>query len=301
MTAYPVDWIDAFADRPFAGNPCAVVHDADGVPPETRIAFVRETGLVECAYVVASDRADFGARYYLANAEIPMAGHPTVATVVSLVERGLVAVGEDGAEITLEVGAGVLPIRVERRAGLAHVAMTQAAPAFGPEHDPAEIAAIYGLEAEDVAAPPQTVSTGTPFAVTLLRDRGALMRARLDPEALRRFRETAGHPLAGIMEPYLATLDAPEGADSMARLLLAPPMPPEDPFTGSATGCLGAYLWARGLIAEPRFRAAQGDGMGRPGRAEVEVIGAPGAIEGVRVAGTGIRVMRGWAELPATG
>ena len=70
MTRHPVDWIDAFADRAFGGNACAVVHDADSLPVSARIAFVRETGLVECAYVVSSDRADFGARYYLADREI---------------------------------------------------------------------------------------------------------------------------------------------------------------------------------------------------------------------------------------
>ncbi|MFG6569230.1 PhzF family phenazine biosynthesis protein, partial [Sulfitobacter sp. 1A13679] len=83
-----------------------------------------------------------------------------------------------------------------------------------------------------------------------------------------------------------------------ARLLLAPPSPAEDPFTGSATGAMAAYLWARGLIESPAFVAEQGHLMGRPGRAEVEVLGPRDATTGVRVAGQGRVVMSGQVFMP---
>ena len=96
--SYAFDWIDAFTDKVFGGNGCVVVHGADALSLEDRMALVRETSLSECAYVVASDKADFGARYYLAGQEILMAGHPTVATVVSLVKRGLIDLSGGRAE-----------------------------------------------------------------------------------------------------------------------------------------------------------------------------------------------------------
>ena len=71
----------------------------------------------------------------------------------------------------------------------------------------------------------------------------------------------------------------------MARLLLPPPGPAADAFTGSATGCAAAYLWARGHLSAPDYIAAQGDDMGRPGRARVSVVGPRDAITGVKVAG----------------
>jgi len=254
---------------------------------------------VECAYVVASDRADFGARYYLADREIGMAGHPTIATVASLVARGQIDLSAGAAEITLEVGAGVLPIRIEPREGLPPlITMTQAAPRFGATHAAAEVAEIYGLDADDILDTPQTVSTGTPFCIAVLKDHDTLARARLDPHLLTAFRRRDGHPAAGLMEPFLVTLAGatPEG-DTFSRLLLAPPNPPEDPFTGSATGCMAAYLWARDLIAGPAFTAEQGHWMGRPGRARVEVLGSPDAITGVRVGGAGVVVMEGVVAL----
>lgn len=296
MAGYEFDWVDAFTRTPFGGNPCVVVHGADKLPVETRAALVRETSLSECAYVVASNDADFGARYYVAEREILMAGHPTIATVTSLVHRGLVDLSSGHAAFTLEVGAGVLPIDVTAHDGQApQITMTQLPPEFRAVQDAAGIAAIYGLSADDIAHPPQIVSTGTPFCITLLRGHEALRRARLDVEALTRWQHGTGE--TGFIEPFLVALGGADLGDTFARLLLPPPMPAEDPFTGSATGCMAAYLWHHGLIVSPRFTAEQGQWMGRPGRAEVEVLGPPHAIQGVRVGGTGVVLMQGTLRL----
>ena len=273
------------------GNPCAVVFDADDLSPETRIAFTRETRLSECAFLVSSDRADFGARYYLASGEIPMAGHPTIATCTALDRAGLIG---DRVGFTLELGAGVVEIAVDRAGPLPRFAMTQYAPVYGDRHDPANVASLVGLETGDVVGTPRTVSTGGPrFCITVLRDLGALARARLNVPAVEAARETLD-----FWEPFLCvTRGFTEAGDTAARLMLTPPEPPEDPFTGSATGAMACYLWSEGLIASPRFTAEQGHLMERPGQAEVEVLGPPDAITGVRVGGTGVVLMDGTVRL----
>lgn len=283
-------WIDAFTGAPMGGNPCVVVFDADAVPVEARIALVRETGLSECAYLVGSDKADFGARYYLATREILMAGHPTIATCKALEEVGLL----DGRErITLEVGAGVIEVEIRRGDGPTVFTMTQFAPEFGREYGPAEVAGLYGLEAGDIVGTPQTVSTGSAYCVTVLRDHDALRRAKLDLDAF-----AAWQPASDCAEPFLCVTQGFTGAgDTAARLLLPPPLPPEDSFTGSATGAMAAYLWAKGLIESPRFAAEQGHWMGRPGSARVEVLGPRDAIAGVRVGGSGAVLMDGRVRL----
>ena len=234
MPGYSFDWVDAFTEVSFGGNGCVVVHDAGDLDVGQRLALVRETSLSECAYLVPSSDADFGVRYYLANREILMAGHPTIATVASLVHRGLIDLASGTAEFTLEVGAGVLPIRVEHRDGqLPLITMQQHAPEFGAVQDAGVIAQMYGLEVDDIVAPPQIVSTGTPFCITVLRDHDALRRAALDFDALEEWRRSCGEPQSALMEPYLVTLQgASDAGDTFSRLLLAPPMPAEDPFTG---------------------------------------------------------------------
>lgn len=285
----PVRWIDAFTEIRFGGNPCAVVFGADDIPVDQRIAFTRETGLVECAFLVSSAKADFGARYYMPTGEIPLAGHPTIATVTALLHAGLVSAP---ARFTLEVGAGVMEIEVTEREGRPPlICMTQPAPKFGRVWEPADIAALYGLEADDVAGAPQMVSTGSPFCITELTTQSALERAALNAGAFEAFK-TRHEP--DFMEPFLCFRRSEE--ETFARLLLPPPFPPQDPFTGSATGCMAAWLFSKGRIAR-RFTARQGDDIGRPGRAEVELCGGAGAISGVRVAGSGVLIMCGEADI----
>ena len=292
---FEFDWVDAFAARPFAGNGCAVVYGADGLSDELCTAIVRETGLVECAFPGRSDVADAKLRCFVADREIPFAGHPTVATVASMVDRGIRGAGP----MRLETGAGVVPVEVEIGAdGVALVTMTQVRPEFGPEVAPDVVAAVGGIEAGDIVGTPRVVSTGLPFCITVLKDHDALRRATLDLPALERFRAAVGGGLAENMEPFWVTQEgATEAGHTFSRLLLAPPMPAEDPFTGSATGAMAAYLWAGSHLKTPRFVAEQGHWMGRPGQAQVEVLGVRDDIGGVRVGGPGYVLMRGYLNI----
>jgi PhzF family phenazine biosynthesis protein len=288
--AFEFDWVDAFADVAFGGNGCAVVHGGAALPDAVCMAYVRETSLVEFTFTGPSQVGDIRVRYFLASREIPFAGHPTVATVVALRSRGIVADGP----LVIETGAGLVPVEVRGT----HVTMTQIAPVFGRPVDPSLVAAVGGLEAGDIVHPPQIVSTGLPFCIAVLRDRETLQRARLDTGALRSYAAALGHDGVDIMEPFWVCLEgATAQGDTYARLLMAPPSPPEDPFTGSATGAMAAYLWAQGLIAKPCFIAEQGHGMGRAGQAQVEVLGTREAITGVKVSGQGALVMSGVLHL----
>ena len=290
---FDFDWVDAFTDQVFGGNGCAVVHGGAVLSDALCMAYVRETSLVECTFTGPSEVADFKVKYYLASREIPFAGHPTIATVAALRHRGLIGEGP----LRLETGAGIVNVEVRG----AQIAMTQIAPQFGTEVPADLVARVGGLTADEIVGQPQVVSTGLPFCITVLRSRAALEALRLDTEALATYNRHLGQG-SDMMDPFWVTLEgATSAGDTYARLLLAPPSPAEDPFTGSATGAMAAYLWARGLIDSPAFVAEQGHLMGRPGRAEVEVLGPRDAITGVRVAGQGRVVMSGQVFMPETG
>lgn len=295
MTSYAFDWVDAFSDQPFGGNGCAVLHDAGALDAKTCQAFVRETSLMECTFLEPSTVADIKVRYFLASREIPFAGHPTIATVASLVARGLTR----GRGLVLETGAGLVAVEIDDAHGDAPlVTMTQVAPEFGPDLPRDLVAAVGRIEAEDIIATPQVVSTGLPFCITVLRDQDVLRRLDLDVGALARLAAHLGHDRTDMMEPFWVTQGgATPAGDTFSRLLIAPPSPPEDAFTGSATGAMAAYLWRHGLIEGRRFTAEQGHWMGRPGQAHVEVLGPPEAISGVRVAGRGRVLMSGQLHL----
>ncbi len=286
--AFEFDWVDAFSSTAFGGNGCAVVHDGAALPDAVCMAYTAETSLVECTFTGPSEVADLRVRYFLASGEIPFAGHPTIATVAALMHRGRVT----GDHLTLETGAGIVSVDIDGDL----ITMTQIAPTFGPEVPKEIVAAVGGIDANDIIAPPQVVSTGLPFCITLLKDRDTLDRVGLNEKAMNDYYAHLGEARGDMLEPYWLTLNGATAAgDTYARLLLAPPSPPEDPFTGSATGAAASYLWSRGLIKRPTYVADQGHGMGRPGQAKVEVLGSPEAITGVRVGGRGVVVMSGTA------
>jgi len=291
MSRFDFDWVDAFSDRAFGGNGCAVVHGGASLDPETCLAYVRETSLVECTFTGPSEVADIRVRYFLASREIPFAGHPTIATVAAMRDRGLIS----GDSVVLETGAGLVPIRIDGDA----IEMTQVAPVFGTTPPKELVAEAISLPVDAILGTPQLVSTGLPFCVTILKDHDALRAARLNLPALERLGAALDAPGVDMSEPFLATLQGMSGTgDTFSRLLLAPPSPPEDPFTGSATGALGAYLWHHGLIEGDSFIAEQGHWMGRPGQARVSLVGAADAPDGIKVAGTGFVLMRGTVDLP---
>lgn len=292
MPTYPFMQVDAFTDRPLGGNPCAIVFDADDLPPATMQAIAREMNLSETSFVIRSRVAPVGARYFTPAEEIPLAGHPTIATVFALIDAGRLRLAGDLTTITLELRVG--PIRVEihsRQGKVEHIVMSQKKPQFLATYQPSQVLPIFGLSAEDAlpGAPIQTVSTGTPQLMIPLRHLEALRRVQVNIPAYGDFRAAAD-----FFSPHLFCLTgATQAGHTFARHFGTPPDIFEDPFTGSATGGMAAYLWRYDLIEHPRFIAEQGHWMNRPGQATVEVIGPRDEIETVKVGGAAVTVLRG--------
>jgi trans-2,3-dihydro-3-hydroxyanthranilate isomerase len=292
LPTYPLIQVDAFTDQPLAGNPCAVVLDADDLSEASMLAIAREMNLSETAFVHRSNIADFGVRYFTPAEEIPLAGHPTIATTFVLVHTGRLGLKGRHTTILLELKDGPVPVEIYAHEGIIErIVMTQRKPQFLTQHDPAQILPLFGLALTDALpeAPFQTVSTGTPQLMAALRSLDALRRARLDIAAYEHYRSRSD-----FFSPHLFCLEgATPAGRTFARHFGTPPDLLEDPFTGSATGGMGAYLWHYGLIARPEFTAEQGHWLGRPGQGEVEVIGPPEDIQTVKVGGMAVLVFQG--------
>src|SRR5918993_1677567 len=83
--------LDVFADRPGAGNPLAVVLDADGLDDARMQAIARWTRLPETTFVFPPTKpeASYGLRIFSPRREVPFAGHPSVGTAHAVIEAGL--------------------------------------------------------------------------------------------------------------------------------------------------------------------------------------------------------------------
>ena len=298
MPTYPMMQVDAFTSEPLSGNPCAVIFESDDLDAATMLALAGEMNLPETAFVrrpsgpIDPAVPSFGVRYFTPAEEIPMAGHPTIATTFALVKTGRLELTGARTDIELELQIGPLPVEIQATGeAVEQIVMTQHRPQFLELVDAEQALPAFGLSAGDAhpGAPIQVVSTGTPQLMIALRSADALRRAKMDVEAYEQLRKDYG-----FFSPHLFCLGgATEDGDTFARHFGTPPDLMEDPFTGSATGGMAAFLWRYGLLEGPRFSAEQGHWMGRPGRANVEVIGPPDDIQAVRVGGAAVQVMVG--------
>ena len=285
---FDFDWVDAFSQKPFCGNGCAVFYDDGIFSDETCLNIVRETSLVECTFLSSSDIADFRVRYFLSDKEIPFAGHPTIATAMSLISRGK----HDNNNLVFETLAGLIHVEVSWLGDQIKISMTQPAPRFGLKIDNKILSTIGGIPEDSILCEPQVVSTGLPFPIVVVDSLETLKKVKIDFLALDKLRSTISENI--LMEPFWVCLTPPrENGLTFSRLLLQSSGRSEDPFTGSATGAMAAYLWENKLIQTPTFNAHQGDFLGRPGEAEVEVLSSSGNITGVKVTGSAYVLMTG--------
>ncbi|HEY3505695.1 MAG TPA: PhzF family phenazine biosynthesis protein [Actinocatenispora sp.] len=275
--------VDVFTDRPFAGNPLAVVFGADALTDAQYQSVAREFNLSETAFVLPPVAGgDYRVRIFTPAAELPFAGHPSVGTAATLVRLGQLAAGD----LVQECGAGNLPI-----AATADTArLTGGTPSVGLELDPAPLLAAVGLTADDHAGPaPRVAGCGIDSAHLLVRP-DALARVTIDIGALRRI----GHTLSVSAWDGDARL-------SRARVFAADLGVPEDPATGSAALAHGVYLVAAGLLAgtgDSTYTVRQGVEMGRPSTLDCTVSAADGAVVTATVAGGVAPVAIGELQIP---
>ena len=288
MKSYPMMQVDAFTSTPLAGNPCAVIFESDGLDVEMMQAIALEMNLSETAFVRRSDVGDVGVRYFTPQEEIPLAGHPTIATAHALVASGRLKLRGEVTAVTFELQVGPIQVDIHAKNGQSgRIVMTQKKPRFLSIHNPAEVLPLFNLTPDDLMpdVPIQTVSTGTPQLMIPVRNLDALRHVQLDLAAYRAYRAASDY-----FSPHLFCL---QGVTPAGQTFARHVDSSEDPFTGSATGGMAAYLWHYGLLPEPIFVAEQGHWMKRPGQALVEVVGPRDDIQTVKVGGTAVTVMRG--------
>jgi trans-2,3-dihydro-3-hydroxyanthranilate isomerase len=295
MRHYRVLTIDTFTTEPFVGNPCAVFPDAAGLTDELMQAIAREINLSETAFVFPSAQVDFRVRYFTPRREIPFAGHPTIATAYAVALESLVPMRKPVTRIELEFNIGVLPvdIHIENQQPM-HVVMTHQVPTFGRRFTAEQVAPCFNLDIGDLRpdCPSQIVSTGSPFLIVPALDVSVLGRVEMDRKTL-----SALCASAGVSAAFMFSIGGFDpSVDTHARLF-DPNGAAEDPFTGSASGAMGAYAVHYGLKPGPSLVAEQGHFVGRPGRGYLEIIGTPQKIETVRLGGAAVKVMEGTLSL----
>src|SRR5262245_38381966 len=144
--------LDVFTDTRFAGNPLAVVTDAQGLDGDAMQAIAREFNLAETVFALppADPTHRASLRIFTPAMELPFAGHPTVGTAVLLG-------GEAPCTIVLEEKIGAIRCEVEPLGdgcGFARFDLPKLPEEVGQAPDAGKIAGALGLAAGDLGFGP---------------------------------------------------------------------------------------------------------------------------------------------------
>jgi PhzF family phenazine biosynthesis protein len=263
--------VDAFTDRPFAGNPAAVVPLERWPDARWLQDVAMEMNLAETAFLVpdGGGGGGFDLRWFTPTVEVDLCGHATIASAVVLAELGQLA---DGAGVAFSTRSGVLGAR--RRGARIELDF----PSLTADACAAPAGLLEGLGV--AAAAPAYVGRGRFDYLVELADERAVRGVAPD------FKRLAGVDCRGVI--VTARSDDAERFDFVSRFFCPALGVDEDPVTGSAH-CMLATHWAPrlGKAAMVGYQASA-----RGGTVHVELRGERVALggEGVVFASGEIRV-----------
>ncbi len=290
--------VDVFTDVALKGNPLAVVMNTCDLTAGRMQEIAREFNLSETTFIErrteeVEQAEGVRVRIFTPSEELNFAGHPTLGTANVLKLQAPETSRSEAVTLALNVGA--VPVRFVGPARASRALfgeMTQRDPEFGDELEAKEVARLTGLNLDDLdpALPPQTVSTGTPFAIVALRSDDALARLRVNQQEATPWLREHGARWLYVLGP---TGEQPGSLEPAWRARMQF-YGGEDPATGSAAGCAIGYLVQRGAVASgQRILVRQGVEIGRTSDIYLSARREATGVTDVRVAGSTILVAKG--------
>ena len=288
MRKYRFQQVDAFASRPFSGNPVAVVLGADGLETDEMQRIARWMNLSETTFVLepTAPQPAYRLRIFSPGHELPFAGHPTIGSCHAVLEAGIVAA--DGGRLVQECAAGNLPLRIDGSGPERRIYVRAPEAKVVGEFPELARALSAALGREIAASPPPAALRNGPSWLFVRLERSADVKA-LEPDLLAIAKLSRKLSVSGISA--FAFVDRGEFAVHIRCFAPAFGVP-EDPVTGSANAALPAHLARHGLLVHtgPEYVATQATEMGRDGRVFVRVLDEAGRAE---IGGQAVTVIDG--------
>jgi PhzF family phenazine biosynthesis protein len=249
--------VDVFAEAPFSGNPLAVVFDADSLETERMQHVARWLNFSETVFLCKPTRAgaDYRARIFTLDRELPFAGHPTLGACHAWLEAGGQPAGDSG--VVQDCGAGLIELR---RDGARNAFAAPPTLRSGLVEEPIleEIAGVLRIPRSGIVDA-QWVDNGPGWVALMLASAEEVL-------ALEPARGHARRIEIGVVGPH-----APGGAAAFElRALFSDQHGAlrEDPVTGSLNASVAQWLLATGRAVAP-YIAAQGTRIGCAGRIHI--------------------------------
>lgn len=289
--ARPYKQVDVFTDRPYWGNPLAVVLDGSDLSDVEMQRFAHWMNLSETTFVLPptpgglAGGADYRVRIFTPGGELPFAGHPTLGSCHAWLEAG--GCPRHADTIVQECTVGLVPIQRDGQR------LSFAAPALQRTEPEAKLLAdvtqALGLRPINILSA-QMLNNGPSWLGLLVNDVETLLEMTPDHRALLRLGTKVGvialHE--ALPAPPLINRSNREARAFSQRRDTTPPLFPEgahatvevrafaaavgvdeDPVTGSLNASLAQWLIADGVLPE-QYVATQGTRLGREGQVFVQ-------------------------------
>ena len=264
MKDNPFYIVDVFAEEKYTGNELAVIRGASSLSDIEMQKIAREINFSETTFILNDEKngGGFDVRIFTPTEELPFAGHPTLGTAFIIQQE---IFKQPIEEVVLNLKVGPIPVSFTYRGKEPDILwMRQINPRFGRTLEGAAVATVLGLEPEEVERnfPVEEVSTGVPFLIVPLATLHSVKKSRINMEQWAK--------LMTSLEAKAFLLFCPETHASQndlhVRVFAHHYGVPEDPATGSANGCLAAYLVKHRYFGSARVnvRVEQGHEIGRP-------------------------------------
>ena len=302
MTEYAI--YDVFTATALAGNPLAVVFDADHLSDGQMQAIAREFNLSETVFVLKPENPVHTARLriFTSQRELPFAGHPTVGTAVALADRrlggALPANGIDLVKMLEEkIGQVRCAVRLQPgKAGFAEFDLPKLSRQLDAEIEPADIGAALGLDPHEIGFENHRVSlwsAGVPFVMVPVHDLAAAAKADCNAYEWERIAPMGDGQLAFAYVYCRGGVN--HTASFHARMFAPGEGMPEDPATGSAAAALSGAIHHFDGLPEGKHALVieQGVEMGRPSLIRLHIDCAGSEVSHVRIGGEAVRIAEG--------
>ncbi|MET0747893.1 MAG: PhzF family phenazine biosynthesis protein [Rhizobium sp.] len=297
---------DVFTDSKLAGNPLAVIFDADGLSDAVMQSIAREMNLSETVFVCKAGNPAYSAslRIFTPARELPFAGHPTVGTAIALAERNHAGQGGE-LDLVCVLEEKVGPVRCavrlrQQQASFAEFDLPRKSQQISLALDKPGIAAALGLQPSELGFENHAVSiwsAGVPFLLVPLRDIGTTGRVEFDPHLWEKTVPFVDGALASAYLYCRGTVN--HTAKFHARMFGAGMGIVEDPATGSAVAALSGAIHHFDKLPDGHHPVIieQGVEMGRPSLIHLHIDVAGGEIANARIGGQAVRIASGTLEL----
>ncbi len=243
--------VDVFTNTKYGGNQLGVFIDfEDTLSDAEMLAIARELNFSEVAFIKKQfSNSEFGVRIFTPEYEVPFAGHPSLGTAY-VISNCLLSSSEEKLVLKLKHGDINILLASPSAPDKSVYTMLQSQPEFGLDFTSQAIAEGLGIDINIIdPLPILQISTGLPYIIIPIKNLESINSLVLQEDKLHEFLMSNGlfktNNVSGLTTSLLFVTHEthnPNNDYNVRMFCLENGKIVEDPATGSANGCLLAYL-----------------------------------------------------------